>query len=207
MRAVFTLCHLKKVHTTFLNKVGIGVALKSPLKSWHLSRRNLWRSDFASRIAHGKFVEPRWLGKFEHVPIALKAAGSRTWDWRMKAILPVVGLALFAHWCGSLIQEFSNLQPTSVRQPIPPAVADPETVLKGWVDVPSPTILIRPEVVHEPALVPVTPQPTVTPPPSVPKLMVTQIFAKLDRGEITVAETKVLLAARSAAYSSERSRK
>ena len=247
------------------------MALKSKFNLPLLSFKRLWRSNFASRIAHVKFVEPRWLGEFRHLPMALTAAGRIAWAWRtsssaflccsaaawliliplfvslgfskllgdlksasmalfsrpagflrtkgevwatnhcvranlsvmyssgVKAILPVVGLVLFAQWSGSLIGEFSVPPSTLVQQPMPPAVADPGAVLKGWVDVPRPIVLIRPEVIHELTPVPGTPQSRVTPTPSVPQLQVTQIFARLDRGEITVEETKALLAAQSSA--------
>ncbi len=205
----FTLSFLNGVYTTFSNKVGIRAALKNPLEFPHLSFNRLWGSDFASRITHAKLVEPRWLGDFNHLPMALRAAGSKAWAWRMKTILPVVVLAIFAFWFGSLVREFSISPPALVRQPIPSAVADPGTDPKGWVDVPRPMIVIRPEVVHEPTPVPDNPQPKVTetPTPPVPKLSVTQIFARLDRGEITVAETKALLAAKGSVSPLESSRK
>ena len=193
----FTPSFLKDAYTTLSNKVGIRLALKSPPKFPHLSLFRLRRSNFASRIALAKFAEPRWPGEIKRLPMALRAAGSAAWAWRMKAILPVAGLAIFAFWCGALVREFSVPAPVLVRQPMPPAVAIPGTDLKEWVDLPRPMIVIRPEVVHEPPPVPHPPQPTVTPTPSVPKLNVTQILARLDRGEITVAETKVLLAAKS----------
>lgn len=204
----FTLSFLKGVYTTFSNKVGIRAALKNTLEFPHLSFNRLWGSDFASRIPHAKLVEPRWPGDFNHLPMALRAAGSKAWAWRMKTIIPVVGLAVFAYWFGALVQEFSVSPPALVRQSAPPAVADPGTDPKGWVDVPRPMIVIRPEVVHEPTPVPGTPEPTVTetPTPPVPKLSVTQIFARLDRGEITVAETKALLAAKSFVPYLDRSR-
>ena len=193
----FMLGFLKDAYTTLSNKVGIKAALKSPLQFPHLSPNKLWRSDLASRIAHANFVEPRWPGEFNRLAMALGAAGSKAWTWRMKAILPLVGLAIFAYWTGSLVREFSVPPPLLARQPLPPVAADTETDLMGWVDVPRPMIVIRPEVVHEPPPVPGAPQPTVAPPPLVPKLSITQIFARLDRGEITVAETKVLLAGKS----------
>jgi len=202
----FKLSFLKDAYTTLSNKVGKRLALKSPLKFPNLSLHRLRRSNFASRIAHAKFVELRWPGEIKRLPMALRAAGSTAWAWRMKAILPVAGLAIFAFWCGSLVREFSVPAPILVRQPMPPAGAISGTDLKGWVDVPRPMIVIRPEVVHEPPPVPDPPQPTATPTPSVPKLSVTQIFARLDRGEITVAETKVLLAAKSFVSGLESSR-
>ncbi len=108
-----------------------------------------------------------------------------------------VGLALLAYWSGSLVREFSVPPPTLVRLPMPPAVANPGPDLIGWVEVPPPMIVIRPEVVAEHTPVAVTPEPAVPPPPLVPKLSVTQIFARLDNGEITVEETKALLVAKS----------
>ena len=192
----FTLSFWKNTYTTFLKKVGIRVALKSPLKFPHLSFNRLWRRGFASRIAHAKFVEPRWPGEFKPLPMSLRAAGSKVWAWKLKTILPVVGLAILAYWSGSLIREFSVPPPTLVRLPMPPAVANPGPDLLGWVDVPRPLIVIRPEVVPEPTPVPGPPQPAVKPTPSIPKLSVTQIFARLDRGEITLAQTKDLLAAK-----------
>ena len=125
------------------------------------------------------------------------AAGSKAWAWKMKAILPVVGLAIFAYWSGLLLREFSISAADFVGQPAPPAVANPGPDLIGWVEVPPPMIVIRPEVVAEHTPVAVTPEPAVTPPPLVPKLSVTQIFARLDSGEITVEETQALLAAKS----------
>lgn len=200
----FSLSSLKDAYTTFSNKVGKRGALKSPLRFQQLSFNRLWRSDFASRIAHVKFVEPRWPGAFERLAMALRAAGSKAWPWRMKAILPLVGLAILVYWSASLVREFSVLPPALVRQPVPAVAADPETDLKGWVDAPLPMIVIRPEVVHEPTPVPGIPQPEVTPKSSVPKLSVTQIFARLDRGEITLAETKALLAEKGSVFHWER---
>ena len=207
--APFKLSFLKDAYTTFSNKVGNRATLKSPLEFPQPSFSRLWKIDFVSRIARAKFFEPRRPGEFNHLPIALRAAGGKAWAWRMKTILPVVVLAIFAFWFGSLVREFSIPPPALVRLPAPPAVADPGTDPKGWVDMPRPMIVIRPEVVHEPTPVPATPQPTLTetPTPSVPKLSVTQIFARLDRGEITVAETKALLAAKGSVSPLESSRK
>ena len=193
----FTLSFLKDAFKTFPNRLGIRVALKRPLEFPHLLVNRLCRSDLASRIAYTKFLQPRWPGQFKQLARSLRAAGSRVWVWRMRAVLPVVVLAIFALWFGSLVREFSVPAPTLVRQPMPPAAADPGTDLKGWVDSPRPMIVIRPEVVHESPPVPDIPQLSVTTAPSLPKLSVTQIFARLDRGEITMAETKVLLAAKS----------
>ncbi len=206
--APFMPSFLKDAYTTFSNKVGNGATLKSPLEFLQPSFSRLWKIVFVSRIARSKLFAPRWPGEFKHFPIALRAAGGIAWAWRMKTILPVVVLAIFAFWFGSLVREFSIPPPALVRQPIPSAVADPGTGLMGWVDVPSPMIVIRPEVVHEPTPAPDTPQPKVTeaPTPSVPKLSVTQIFARLDRGEITVAETKALLAAKGSVSPLESSR-
>lgn len=195
----FTLRFWKNPLTAFSNKVGIRAALKGRLVFPHPSLTRLLGSKFASRIAHVLFFAPRWLGVCKCLLWSLVAAGSKAWGWRMKAILPVVGLTIFAFWCGSLIREFAVSQPALVREPMPAAFADPGADLKGWVDVPRPMIVIRPEVVEEPIPIAGPPQPAVTPAPpapSVPKLSVTQIFARLDRGEITLAETKVMLAAK-----------
>ena len=195
----FPLSFLKDACTRFSNNVGIGGAQKSPLRFPRLSFNRPWRSDFASRITRAKLFEPRWPGELQHLSIALGAAVDKVWAWRMKTILPVVVLAIFAYWFGSLVREFAIPPPALVRQPIPSAIAGPGTDLTRWADVPSPMIVIRPEVVHEPTPVPAISQPTVTETPKrpVPKLSVTQIFARLDRGEITVAETKALLAGKS----------
>jgi len=207
--APFTLSFLKDAYTTFSNKIGNRATLKSPLEFLQPSFSRLWKIDSVSRIARAKFFGLRGPGEFKHFPIVLRAAGGKAWAWRMKTILPVVVLAIFAFWFGSLVREFSISPPALVRQPIPSAVADPGTDPKGWVDVPRPMIVIRPEVVHEPTPVPDNPQPKVTetPTPPVPKLSVTQIFARLDRGEITVAETKALLAAKGSVSPLESSRK
>ena len=208
--APFTLSFLKNAYTTLSHKVGIGVALKSQIRFPHPPFNRLWRNDFVSRVAHARFVEPRWPGEVKHLPLALNAAAGKAWAWRMKTILPVVVLAIFAYWFGSLVREFSVPPPALVQQLVPPAIADPGTDPKGWVDVPSSMIVIRPEVVHEsePTPGPAISQPTVTETPKrpVPKLSVTQIFARLDRGEITVAETKALLAAKGSVSPLESSR-
>ncbi len=202
----FMLSFLKDAYAALSIKVGIRLALKCPPKFPNLSLHRLWGSNFASRIARAKFIELRWPGGIKRLPMALSAAGTTAWAWRMKAILPVAGLAIFAFWCGLLVREFSVLAPILVRQPMPPAVAISGTDLKRWMDVPRPMIVILPEVVHEPPPVPDPPQPIATPTPSVPKLSVIQIFARLDRGEITVAETKVLLDAKSFVSGLESSR-
>ena len=204
----FTLSFLMSAYTRFSNKAGIRVPLKSSLRFPRLSFNSHWKSDFASRITRTKLFEPRWAGEYKHLSIALKAAGGKAWAWRMKTILPVVVLAIFAFWFGSLVREFAIPPPTLVRQPMPPAIADPGADPKGWVDAPNPMIVIRPEVVHEPTPGPAISQPTVTERPKrpVPKLTVTQIFARLDRGEITVAETKALLSGKSSVSPLERSR-
>ena len=202
----FPLSFLKHAYTTFSSKGGIRAALKSHLEFSHLTFNRLRRNDFASLIPHDKIIRPRWPGEFKQLPMVLRAAGSKAWSWRMKAALPVVGLAIFAFWGGSLVREFSIVPPPLGRQLMPPEAADPETDLMGWVDVPRPMIVIRPEVVHEPNPVTGASQPILAPTPSVPKLSLTQIFARLDRGEITLAETKALLAAKSSESRLERSR-
>ena len=249
---------LKKAYKAFSNKVGIKVALKSPPKFPHLSFDRLRGSEFAARVAEGKFIELRWPAEYEHLMMALRSAGSnswaggretiislaglvsrlqkrafassvaqaklivlrcsseferllmafssagsKAWAWKMKVAIPLAGLVIFGYWFGSLAREFSVPPPVLVRLPIPPQVAKPGTDLLSWVDVPRPMIIIRPEVVHQPLPVPEIPRPEVTSKPAAPKLSVTQIFARLDRGEISLLESRVLLAAKSSLLSWE----
>ncbi len=118
-------------------------------------------------------------------------------DHGIKIVLPILGLALFLFWCGLLVKEMRSPPTTVDRQPQPEAFVTHKEDLNERAAAPPTNLDTMPEGVGDSAT-PVATQPNAASAPTAPKLTISQIFARLDKGEITVEETKAMLASNGA---------
>ncbi len=141
----------------------------------------------------------------------LQTIGNRLWAWKWNIAVPVVGLAIFGYWAVSLVKEMETPPPSYLRQVNEPAEGKNgsslvdllEDSLSSEAEQPGPSPYVVPAEMEEMVFIePAEEKPPEIAPmetPSKPPLSAIQIFAKLDRGEITIEESKALLAARNEA--------